>query len=507
MAGKRKSGVIMHISSLPGEFGSGDFGSCARRFAGMLADAGFSIWQILPLTPVDPALGNSPYSSSSAFAGNRMFISPELLCEEGLIKPEDADRFKTASGRHSDHEHASFCRKQLLDAAFKNFIQENENFKPLRSGFARFCAQETFWLDDYALFRVIKENNGGRSWTDWPHGLAFREKAAVAAFSLEHAHEILFVKFEQFIFFRQLEALSSFCAGLGVTIFGDVPIYTAHDSADVWSHRELFCLEADGSQRGQAGVPPDYFSRTGQLWGNPLYDWGKMKRDGFVWWRRRLAHMLRYCGMIRIDHFRGLCAYWDIPAGEKTAEKGRWRHAAGREMLAAFSSDIKGAPLPLVAEDLGIITDDVRQLMQEFALPGMSVLLFAFGGGADNPYLPHNVGRRSVIYTGTHDNDTVRGWWETGASDAEKESFADYAGTEITSENAARVMIRLALSSAADTAVIPMQDILGLGSECRMNTPSRPLGNWAWRMLPSELAGFSAEPCAFYKKMNGIYGR
>ena len=507
MAGKRRSGVIMHISSLPGSFGSGDFGSGARCFAGMLAGAGFSIWQVLPLTPVDPALGNSPYSSASAFAGNSMFISPELLCEEGLVHPEEAERFKTASGRHSDFKHASFCRNELLRAAFENFTGKSGNFEQMRSDFALFCSEETHWLVDYALFRVIKDNNGGRCWAEWPHELAFRGKAALSAFALAHTREILFVKFEQFIFFRQLKSLSALCAELGVTLFGDIPIYTAWDSADVWSNKEIFCLEADGSQRGQAGVPPDYFSKTGQLWGNPLYDWKAMERGGFAWWRRRISHTLKYCGMLRIDHFRGLCAYWDIPAGEKTAEKGRWRLASGREMLSAFSRDMDGAPLPLVAEDLGVITDDVRQLMQEFALPGMSVLLFAFGGGADNPYLPHNVARRSVIYTGTHDNDTVRGWWDSDASDAEKKSFADYAGTEITSENAARVMTRMALSSTADTAVVPMQDILGLGSECRMNTPSLPLGNWTWRMLPCESERFSADLGAIYKKMNAVYGR
>lgn len=497
----------MHISSLPGEFSSGDFGSAAKSFAEMLADAGFSVWQILPLTPVDPALGNSPYSSASAFAGNYIFISPEMLCEEGLIPREEAEAFKVPSGRNADFVHAALCRNKLLHAAFDNFSGHGGSFGRMRSEFADFCSQEEHWLGDYALFRVLKENSSERCWTEWPHELAFRDKTALCAFSRAHAQEILFVKFEQFIFFRQLETLSAHCAGLGVTLFGDAPIYTAHDSADVWSHKEIFCLEEDGSLRGQAGVPPDYFSRTGQMWGNPLYNWEAMKQDGFVWWRRRLAHMLRYCGMMRIDHFRGLCAYWDIPAGEKTAENGCWRPAFGREMLGAYSCDIKGAPLPLVAEDLGIITDDVRELMRAFTLPGMNVLLFAFGDGADNPYLPHNVARRSVIYTGTHDNDTVRGWWETSATDAEKENFSDYAGIGITCENAAAVMTRMALSSAAETAVIPMQDILGLGSSCRMNTPSATCGNWTWRMLPEEAEMFSAETGRFYKKMNAVYGR
>ena len=496
----------MHISSLPGRFGCGDLGEGARAFARFLSGAGFSLWQTLPLSPTDPALGDSPYSSPSAFAGNYLFVSPELLREEGLISREEEERFKTASERRADFGRASSCRKELLRAAWENFREARGRFAEMRADFERFLSEEDFWLADYALFRVLKEENCGRCWARWPRGFAFRDEAALAEFARRRGGEILFVKFAQFLFYRQLSALSDCCARLGVTLFGDMPIYVAWDSADVWANRELFDLNEDGTLRGKAGVPPDYFSKTGQLWGNPLYNWDAMKRDGFRWWRARMSHTLKHCGAVRIDHFRGLCAYWEVPADEETAARGSWRPALGREMLSALRGDVGAAELPLVAEDLGVITDDVRALMEDFALPGMKVLMFAFGGGADNPYLPHNLPRRSVVYTGTHDNDTVRGWWKEGASEAEKKNFTAYTGAEITEENAARAMARMALSSTADTAVIPMQDILGLGSECRMNTPSLKNGSWRWRLLPGELDE-AAEIGRLYREMNAIYGR
>ncbi|WP_346690419.1 4-alpha-glucanotransferase [uncultured Cloacibacillus sp.] len=502
----RRSGVLLHVTSLPGLYGAGDFGTGARRFAEFLKEAGFSLWQLLPLTPVLPVFGHSPYSSPSAFAGNPSLVSPELLFEDGLATKAELDGCAVPSGRAADFAAASEIRARLCALAFARF--KSGWYRQMTDEFEKFRAEENYWLRDYALYSLLKKKNGERCWADWPAELAARDEAALARFEAECAEELSFIEFTQFVFFRQLGALSAYCAELGVELMGDAPIYVAWDGADVWAARGLFDLEPDGRPRCVAGVPPDYFSETGQRWGNPLYRWEEMRRDGFAWWRSRLRHILKYCAVARIDHFRGLSAFWEIPAECETAKDGRWLPALGGEMLEAFRrEECGGGELPLVAEDLGIITDDVRELMARFGLPGMKVLMFAFGGRvAENPYAPHNVAPRSVIYTGTHDNDTAAGWWSGSATAQERENFALYTGREVDAGNAAEIMTRMALSSTAELAVVPAQDLLGLGAECRMNRPSVPKGNWGWRLTEDEAARLR-DKAPSLRALNDIYGR
>ena len=509
----RRSGVLLHISSLPGAFGVGDFGPEAFAFADYLHGAGFSVWQILPLSPAISIFGYSPYSSPSAFAGNMLFISPRRLCAEGLITEAELSSHMLPAASAADFDAAERCRRDLLSLSWKRFNGDPEAFSGLLGPFEDFRGRESFWLRDYALFTLLKEKYGDRCWPEWPREFAFRDEGALAAFAAENEEALSFIEFTQFIFYRQIEALSEYCAARGVTLMGDLPIYVAWDSADVWSHPGAFDLDAEGRPRCVAGVPPDYFSATGQRWGNPLYNWEAMRADGFAWWRGRLAHSLKYCGLMRIDHFRGLCAYWEIPASERTAQNGCWRPAPGREMLEAFCSDLGAGAgeLPFIAEDLGVITDDVRALMEEFSLPGMKVLMFAFGDGvADNPYAPHNIRPRSAVYTGTHDNDTAVGWWRGSSTVRERVNFAAYAGREVTRENVSRVMIQMALSSVADLAVIPAQDLLGLDGSCRMNRPAAARGNWSWRLLPAEFCSLLPGGHDFserLRELNILYGR
>ena len=502
----RRSGVLLHVTSLPGPYGAGDFGTGARKFAEFLKEAGFSLWQLLPLTPVLHVFGNSPYSSPSAFAGNPSLVSPELLFEDGLLTRDEIERAAVPSERAADFEAAPEIRARLVALAWERF---RGGARPqMTDDFEKFKACEKYWLRDYALYSLLKKKNGERCWADWPAEFAAHDEAALARFEAAHADELSFIEFTQFIFFRQLGALSACCAELGVELMGDAPIYVAWDGADVWAARELFDLEPDGRPRCVAGVPPDYFSETGQRWGNPLYKWEEMRRDGFAWWRSRLRHILKYCATARIDHFRGLSAFWEIPASCETAKEGRWRPALGGEMLEIFRrEECGGGELPLVAEDLGIITDDVRELMARFGLPGMKVLMFAFGGRvAENPYAPHNVAPRSVIYTGTHGNDTAAGWWGGSATAHERENFALYTGRDVDAGNAAEIMTRMALSSPAELAVVPAQDLLGLGAECRMNRPSVPKGNWGWRLTEEEAARLCDEAGSL-RALNDIYGR
>ncbi|MDO5115551.1 MAG: 4-alpha-glucanotransferase [Synergistaceae bacterium] len=506
MSIRRSSGILLHVTSLPGPYGVGDLGREARGFAELISQAGFSLWQLLPLTPVQPVFGNSPYSSPSAFAGNPLMISPDILYEEGLLSEGELNSFALPSAAEADFDAAALCREELMAAAWRRFCGGGAS--SVWDDFERFRRDEALWLRDFALYSLLKKINGGSCWAEWPAPFAAHNEKSLLVFEAAHSEELALIEFTQFIFFRQLRSLSEYCAARGVTLMGDIPIYVAWDSADVWSKRELFDLCSDGSPRCVAGVPPDYFSPTGQRWGNPLYNWERMRADDFAWWRGRLRRLLDCCPLARIDHFRGLCAFWEIPASCETACEGSWRPALGREMLEAFMRNERGGSgtLPLVAEDLGIITDDVRRLMDDFRLPGMKVLMFAFGGDvAGNPYAPHNIEPRSVVYTGTHDNDTAAGWWRS-ATAQERENFALYAGMEINGENVSGVMTRMALSSAAELAVVPAQDILGLGGECRMNRPSQPLGNWRWRMRAEDMEALRGKAPAL-RSMNNIYGR
>ncbi|MDR2503971.1 MAG: 4-alpha-glucanotransferase [Deltaproteobacteria bacterium] len=480
---ERSCGVLLHISSLPSAFGIGDLGPAAHAFALALASAGVRFWQFLPLTPTSEFIGNSPYSSPSAFAGNPLFISPELLCEQGLVSRADVDDAVNLYCRGSapgrvDYRAVCAQRRAVLNAAFAR------GFASLGEGedFLHFCRAEASWLDPYALFAAIKEEHGGASWVDWPDALKWREPVFLESWEAKNRRSVLRHKFIQYLFFSQWRVLRRRCAELGLALIGDLPIYVTHDSADVWANPELFQLDGQGAPSSVAGVPPDYFSATGQRWGNPVYDWEAMRQKGFSWWIKRLEHNLRMMDVARLDHFRGFCAYWAIPAEEKTAVNGQWVKAPGRELFSALRGHF-GPDLPLVAEDLGVITEDVRELMRDFALPGMKVLQFGFGGEkpALNPDAPFRHSQNSVVYTGTHDNPTTLDWFSSAAPQ-EQGNLARYAGRDLGPEDAVDFMLRLALGSPADLAVIPMQDILGLGEEGRMNTPSVAAGNWEWRL-------------------------
>ena len=487
----RAAGVLLHISSLPGLYGSGDFGKRAERFARLLAASGFGAWQMLPLVPVSGAFSHSPYSSQSAFAGSPVFICLEKLAALGLIAADEIEKIKPLPPGRADFDAAIGIKSGILKICRGNFRREQSYktaFRDLSDKFWNFCAAEAYWLEDYALYCVLKEIEGGRPWHEWRPEYRLRDwKILDPLKNVPAISDALDEKrFEQFLFGLQLQELRAYCAELGVTLIGDLPIYVAHDSADVWGHQELFELDSEGMPVTVAGVPPDYFSETGQRWGNPIYRWNEMRRDGYAWWLGRFRRALSLSDVVRIDHFRGFLRFWEIPASEATAENGCWSPGPGTELFRAMRdnfSPLDGKP-PFIAEDLGVITEDVARAMEDFSFPGMKVLQFAFGEGMPrNPYIPHNHRRNCVVYVGTHDNDTTAGWWEAGATAEEKRNFLEYA--ELENPTPARVageMTRMALSSTADLAVITAQDILRLGGEARMNKPSTVSGNWLWRL-------------------------
>lgn len=478
----RQAGVLLHISSLPCRHGLGDFGPQAHEFVDFLAQAGHSLWQVLPLTPVNPGAGNSPYSSYAAFAGNTLFISPDMLVRQGLLRREDVDHPPAFPPDRADHDAAAAWRSRLLAQAFDNV------FARVRcdSDFAHFCRDEGFWLEDYCLFMAIKREQQGAPWYLWPRGLRLRDPLALEQARERLGFEILRERYFQYLFAQHWENLREYAAARGVKLFGDVPIYVSLDSCDVWAHRELFELDDEGLPVYCAGAPPDYFSETGQMWGNPVYAWERHDKDGFAWWIQRMSHENRRFDVIRLDHFRGFCGFWQVPSCERTAENGIWIPGPGRKLFSALTRSI--SDLNLVAEDLGVITADVTELMQEFGFPGMKILQFAFSPDmGKNAYIPHNITPGSVVYTGTHDNNTTRGWFVSELDTQGRERVRRYAGYEVGENGAAELLIRMALGSVARWCVIPMQDYLGLGDAGRMNIPGVAGGNWGWRMAPELL--------------------
>ncbi len=482
--GHRRGGILLHPTSLPDAPGNGDLGPAAYHFVDFLADAGLSVWQTLPLGPTHE--DGSPYQCLSVHAGNPDLISPQWLVERGWLG--DAPRLEGAS---AEDWRAQSVRRALerLAVSDAQAVQAFDAFKAERAG----------WLEDYALYRVLRARFEGRGWTGWPDALRDREPAALRNAREALTDELELVRFEQFVFFEQWKALRRYAAQRRVLLFGDMPIFVAHDSAEVWAHREYFTLGEDGQPRVVAGVPPDYFSETGQRWGNPHYDWARMRADDFDWWVRRMRTQLELFDWVRIDHFRGFEAYWSIPADAETAVEGHWVKAPGAELLDALYRAFDA--LPVIAEDLGTITPEVNALLERFGLPGMKVLQFAFGGGPDNPYLPHNHEVNGVVYTGTHDNDTTLGWYESAGA-AEREHVQAYFGP--TEEPVPWLLIRAALASVARVAMVPLQDVLALNSAHRMNTPGTQEGNWRWRFsweqVPADLA-------ARLRAMMHLYGR
>jgi 4-alpha-glucanotransferase len=478
---KRTSGILLHITSLPSSFGVGDLGPCAYRFADFLAGARQGIWQVLPLGPTDPGLGNSPYSSPSAFAGNPLLISPELLVKDDLLNESDLRPLPDFPRQKVDYRLVRDYKMKLFYLAYERFKDTGD-----KSEYEKFCSQNRYWLDDFALFSCLKEHFGKRPWNSWPQDARNRDPKILTQLRQQLNYELEREKFLQYIFFKQWALLKGYCNSRKIQIMGDMPIYVNYDSACVWANPWMFKLGGKKELSFVAGVPPDYFSDTGQLWGNPVYDWRYLKKTGFSWWIKRMEHNAELFDLIRIDHFRGLVAYWEVPASEKTAVKGRWVKAPAEDFLTALVN--RFPRFPIIAEDLGLITDDVREVMRRFGLPGMRVLLFAFGEDNPNhPYLPHNFVPDCVVYTGTHDNNTIKGWFENEATAQEKRRLFRYLGKKANTRNLHWELIRLAMMSPAKLIILPMQDILGLGQGARMNRPATSSGNWQWRLLERQL--------------------
>ncbi len=471
---QRSAGVLLHPTSLPGLDGLGDVGPQAYRWIDWLANTGCTLWQVLPLGPT--GFGDSPYQCFSAFAGNPYLVSPELLLQDDLLTADDLDDRPEFPADHVDFGPVIQWKLKLLDRAYERYLA---NPMPLQAQFESFQAQENSWLADFALFMSIKEAQGGVAWEHWPQPLRLREPQA-----LDEARRSPAVQrhaFRQFLFFKQWTALREYAHAKNLHIIGDIPIFVAFDSADAWSHPELFYLDEECQPTIVAGVPPDYFSPTGQLWGNPLYRWEAHAQSNYAWWIERMRATLQQVDIIRLDHFRGFAGYWAVPYGKPTAEIGEWRPGPGKPFLAALQQAL--GDLPIIAEDLGLITPDVIELRDSFDLPGMRIFQFGFGSPQD-PFLPHHYVRNCVAYTGTHDNDTVLGWYKT-APKKEQELARKYLNA--TARNLPWEMIRALWASVAHTVVVPMQDLLSLGPEARMNFPGKLGGNWGWRVLEDQL--------------------
>jgi len=492
----RASGVLLHPTSLPGLHGSGDCGPAAYHFVDWLVSAGQSLWQILPLTGI--GAGNSPYASNSAFAGNPLLVDLLELRHQGWLSDAEVEPVPGLLEQRVDYAEVQPFRMQRLALAAQRVLAlpaQDER----RQQFAQFCRRHAGWLDDYALFMALSEAHAFAEWCDWPAPLVRREAGALARATAKHAERIGFWKFCQWCFFRQWLQLKTYANQRGVQIVGDVPIFIGHHSAEVWSHQALFDLDDDGRPTVVAGVPPDFFSATGQRWGNPLYRWQVHARDGFAWWVERMRRIFELVDVVRIDHFRGFAGYWEIPASEPTAIHGHWRTGPGAELFQAIDAAL--GPMPIIAEDLGVITPDVEALRRRFQFPGMRILQFAFGGDATNTFLPHHHECDTVVYPGTHDNDTSIGWW-TGASEHERQFARAYLDTD--GQDMAWALIRSACASVADTAIYPMQDVLSLPGDCRMNYPGQSVGWWEWRMQWSQVQEGHAQRLAGLCR---LYGR
>lgn len=487
MSFPRATGILLHPTSFPSHGGIGDFGPAAYEFADFLASSRQGLWQVLPLGP--PATGNSPYSSTSAFAGNPLLISLERLAQHGWI---DSSRLEALprDARPVDYEAVFQHKLPLIVEAAEGFLKKAKG--NARNRFDRFCAENAWWLDDFVLFDALRERNGRRCWKDWPLELARRDKAALASARKEFASGMDVRRVIQFFFYQQWHALRRYCAQRSIRVVGDIAIFVAYDSADVWAHSNLFRLKPDLEPEAVSGVPPDAYSATGQRWGSPLYNWGEIRARGYDWWIDRLRWATQTCDYIRLDHFRGFEQFWEIPASETTAINGRWVDGPKDELFDKLREALGG--LPFFAEDLGYITPEVHALRERHQIPGLAVLQFGFADAGAHVYLPHRLSVDRVVYTGTHDNDTTLGWWKSGISEKERRSIHSYVGE--CEDGIHWAFIRLAQASVASLAVVPLQDVLGLGSEARLNTPSVSNGNFQWRYEPGSLHPALAEKLA-----------
>ncbi|MBN2590156.1 MAG: 4-alpha-glucanotransferase [Sedimentisphaerales bacterium] len=495
---KRTSGVLLHITSLPGKYGIGDFGPEAYRFADFLSKAKQSYWQILPLNPPHSRVGISPYNCLSAFAGNTSLISPELLCESGYIKKSDIANSSGFSENVLDYKKAESFRVEIFNKLFKS-----DKLKKESKAFEKFCMDNKNWLDDYALFLSLSKHYKTADWSKWPKPIRDRKSAA-----LKKAKELVKTDYEkekilQYIFFKQWFALKKYCNKLGIGIIGDMPIYVAYQSPDVWANPEIFKLDRTKRPAFKSGVPPDFFSKTGQLWGNPVYNWRVLKEKNYHWWIERTKQNLKLYDIFRIDHFRGFAKFWQIPGKDKNAIRGKWTKGPGENFFKVLYKHFPSAQI--IAEDLGLITPDVKELLKKLDLPGMKVLHFAFSDtSGKNTYQPHNYIENCIVYTGTHDNNTTMGWFKNDLSSKQKNVLFTYLGHKVSGKDVSWEMIRMAMNSVAKTTIIPMQDLLCLGSEARMNHPAKIRGNWKWRLKQSQINNKLANQLA---KITELYGR
>ncbi len=497
--GRRGNGILLHITSLPSPYGIGDFGKEAYWFVDILAENYQSFWQILPLNQTCAVYGNSPYSSFSAYAGNTILISPDLMVEDGVLLKSDIEGYPSFTRESVDYNAVTKYKEEIFRKAF----ERNKDSLAEHHEFNTFCNENLYWLEDYSLFVSIKKYFNNVDWSKWPESLRDRKEEELKEWKKKLQENILKEHFLQYIFFKQWHSLKDYCDHKGVHIIGDLPIYVNYDSADVWANPEIFKLTDEKKPVFVAGVPPDYFSSTGQLWGHPVYDWAVLKETGYLWWIKRIEHNLRFFHMFRLDHFRGFVGYWEIHAGEEFATNGHWAEAPARDFFNTIVNHFDH--LPLIAEDLGVITPDVREVMELYGFPGMKVLLFAFGEDLpSNPYAPHNYTRNGVAYTGTHDNNTARGWFNDETSAEDRKRIFDYIGHQVSEDQIHWELIKLIMSSVADMVIIPMQDLLGLEEDSRMNLPASSDGNWEWRLVPERLSPAITKKLS---EMTKIYGR
>jgi len=484
---KRTSGILLHVTSLPSSYGIGDFGSDAYKFVDFLSKAKQSFWQILPLSAMNSPFDSSPYNIISAFAYNTFLISPELLIHEGLLNKKDVYPIPRFPKGKTNYKDVIPYKKKLFRTAFERFKKRKD-----RDEYEKFSTENSSWLEDFALFKALKTHFKGRVWSEWPIEARDRKPEAMRSLIKDLHDEIEMEKFLQYIFIQQWSLLKYYCHEKGIRIIGDMPIYVGHDSVDCWTHPGIFKLDKNKRPSAVSGVPPGYFSKTGQLWGNPVYRWDILKEKKYDWWVKRVEHNFKLYDLVRIDHFRGFVGYWEVPATKKTAVKGKWVKAPALDFFNRLKNRFRR--LPMIVEDLGLITPDVRKVVEHFAFPGMKVLLFAFGEDyPTNPHLPHTYEKNCVVYTGTHDNNTVRGWFRTEARNENKRRVLDYLGRKVSEQEIHWEFIRLAMMSVGNMVIIPMQDVLGLGEEARMNRPATRKGNWKWRLLPEQLTSSLAE--------------
>ena len=497
----RSAGIILHITSLPGPYGIGDLGPEAYKFADLLVACGFRYWQLLPLNPAEKRTSYSPYSSTSAFAGNTMLISPELLQKEGFLTKTDLKGKPVIKNGKVDFENAYAFKRELLRKTFRHFQSETEG-KHLKD-FQQFQKEHAAWLEDYALFSVIDEMHNQVTWLEWEPKLRERQPKALAKVLQQHREEVEYVKFCQFLFYRQLEDLKTYCHEREIYFFGDLPFYVSFDSAEVWANPQNFKLDKERSPNSVSGVPPDYFSETGQLWGTPIYDWAHLKKKKFDWWILRLAHNLKLFDVARLDHFRAFYDYWEVPAGEKTAVNGVWQMGPADDFFKQLQKQFPD--MPFIAEDLGYVGQGVYDLRDRFDLPGMVVLQYGFADDiATSVFALHNHKQNMIAYTGTHDNNTTKGWYKQELKQADWDRLNAYLNQKITPNNVTPALIKATLSSVAELAIFPLQDILNLDEKAIMNKPSTADGNWAWRVTNEQLKSIHPKQ---WRDLLALYGR